>query len=473
MTSMKKIVLVDRSLIYVDLILSKTDCEIAVLIIDNSSQDISNLVNNKRIGKIYTVAELDNWDSVQGLDFSIIQKCKAVQLLAENAMTRFTSDYNERKYRYYMGLSFWYRIFDSIAIDCVLIDGLLHGFIYDGVLAGIAKEYDVPVYTLNPWGINTYEKSIFCENTREHVELHNNKELSSVEEYYIDGKRNVLNFYNINLNKNRASTFREKIRDISYTLGGMIFCDFLYEIKNNLLLSKRGMCSSGIEVSFFDKLYSIYKMKKIKRYLTNIEKEVNLECDYIYFSLHFEPEGSIQTRCTLENQLVCIKMLSDALPSGYKIYVKEHPHQFLVNNKSFYSCYVPGVERFKSKYFYERISAMKNVEIVSHKYSAKRLIEKSKAVASLVGSCFFEAINAKKPIFLFSECHPLVNNKEILKCFSTKECRDNMDIIKNGYLPKYDNILSFLSRYIASSQDELNDNVIRVLAYHHEIEMGR
>lgn len=48
-----------------------------------------------------------------------------------------------------------------------------------------------------------------------------------------------------------------------------------------------------------------------------------------------------------------------------------------------------------------------------------------------------------------------------------------MAIIKNGYLPKYDNILSFLSRYIASSQDELNDNVIRVLAYHHEMEMGR
>lgn len=69
MTSMKKIVLVDRSLIYLDLILSKTDCEIAVLIIDNSSQDISNLVNNKRIGKIYTVAELDNWDSVQGCNW--------------------------------------------------------------------------------------------------------------------------------------------------------------------------------------------------------------------------------------------------------------------------------------------------------------------------------------------------------------------------------------------------------------------
>ena len=398
---MNKLVLVDRDLIYVDLILANTDCEIAVLVIDNANQDRVRLMDNSRIMRICTVAELDNLNSVDGLDFSIINKCKAIQLLTENAMTRYTDDYNERKYRYYMGLSFWYRIFSSEDISCVLIDGLIHGFIYDGVLSGIAKEYDIPVYTLNRWGIHTYERSLFCENTRKHVELYNNKRLSRVEDYYIDGDRDVLNCSNGYRYWGNYSVLSRVAREISYKLGGMIFVEFLYRIKNKSLWENFMMGSSGFSVTFFDKVYSLYKMKRIAAYLNGMEKKYTLECNYIYFSLHFEPEGSIQTRCTLENQLICIKMLSEALPAGFKIYVKEHPHQFLLNDYSFYSCYVPGAEKFKTKYFYKKLRSMENVEIISHEYSAKEMISKAKAVASLVGSCFFEAIVAKKPIWSY------------------------------------------------------------------------
>ena len=69
------------------------------------------------------------------------------------------------------------------------------------------------------------------------------------------------------------------------------------------------------------------------------------------------------------------------------------------------------------------------------------------------------------PILLFSECHPLVNHKAVLKCFSSHDCKSSLQRIRDGYYPNYDDMLDFLSGYIASSQEELNDNIIRLFKY--------
>ena len=77
--------------------------------------------------------------------------------------------------------------------------------------------------------------------------------------------------------------------------------------------------------------------------MSKLEVEPKPNEKFFYYALHFEPEGSIQTRVTMESQLTIIKLLSECIPEGYFLYVKEHPWQFRLNNDLF-SYYIYNVE---------------------------------------------------------------------------------------------------------------------------------
>lgn len=468
---MKNLILIDRALELVDDILQDPQICIVVLVIDNERQEIEKYRNHRQIQSIYTVAELDNLDGTQGLDFPFIRKCKGAQLRAENAMLRFEIDYSDKKYRYYMGLAFWHTVFEENAIDIVLLSGATHGLNYDGILLGVAEHYHTAVYSLNTVGIHRWAAFLFDHKRNQPVVLYNEKKIASMNEYLVDGEHDVLHVW-LDGNENvetssKIGCVQQYILKQVYRLFGYYGRATLVAIMRRTLFLPRQICSSGFQISLYDTLKCYGRMSSNRRFLKKKEVKASLDEKYIYYPLSFEPEATTQTKLTLESQLVVIKMLSECLPPGWKLYVKEHPHQYRLNNDWFYYCVING-DLFKTKRYYERICSLPNVVLVCGTYSGREMAEKSQAVASINGSVLLETVQMGKPILLFSEYHPFFHADSVLKCFSYEGCKKNIERIYQGYQPDYSDMVPLMNRYVASGWEDLLSNVKAVI--HGDIE---
>jgi hypothetical protein len=90
-----------------------------------------------------------------------------------------------------------------------------------------------------------------------------------------------------------------------------------------------------------------------------------------------------------------VELLSDCLPKGWMLYVKDHPSQY-VNNYSRY-----GNKLFRDKSFYERIRKCPNTRVVSIDQQPFALIDTAKAIASVGGSALWEGVVRGKPGLCF------------------------------------------------------------------------
>lgn len=147
--------------------------------------------------------------------------------------------------------------------------------------------------------------------------------------------------------------------------------------------------------------YRVKVLRKNKREKENLKKcmercvsRINMDEDrFIYFPLHYQPE---QTTAPLGgdfcDQIYLLREISKALPARCKLIVKEHPSQFspmLFGNFGRY----PG--------FWEEVTSLENVVLVSLDISSRELIRKSIAVITVAGTAGWEAIVSDKPCIFF------------------------------------------------------------------------
>jgi hypothetical protein len=113
----------------------------------------------------------------------------------------------------------------------------------------------------------------------------------------------------------------------------------------------------------------------------------NLQCDYVYFALHLQPE---QTTSGLESiycdQLLAIESISSILPVGWRIIVKENPLQ---------------THFMRGDWFYCRLLSIPNVYYVSSQVDSNCLCSSARLVATIGGTVGFEAICVGKPALIF------------------------------------------------------------------------
>ena len=149
---------------------------------------------------------------------------------------------------------------------------------------------------------------------------------------------------------------------------------------------------------------------------------------YIYIPLHFQPE---RTTCPQGKlfvfQEIMIKMISEAIPDDWVIYVKEHPWQ---------------MSRGRRIAFYKNILELKNVNFVSRQIKSSSLIINSKAVSVICGTSGWESIFYKKPVLVFGNiffkyfdgAFEIKTNKELKKVLekiiSDKIILDNNNVIQ-------------------------------------------
>ena len=124
-------------------------------------------------------------------------------------------------------------------------------------------------------------------------------------------------------------------------------------------------------------------MHKEPQYDISTNEELNsLKRPACYFPLHMEPEATILMYSPwLRDQIEACRLVSQALPVGWQLLVKENPK-------------MRGV---RSIDFYQKLRAIPNVLLVAPWVSSTELILRSEVTVTLAGTASIEAVVLSKP----------------------------------------------------------------------------
>ena len=115
--------------------------------------------------------------------------------------------------------------------------------------------------------------------------------------------------------------------------------------------------------------------------------DIDLSRPYVYFPLHLQPELTIDVfGDEFADQLSAVEALRRILPDNVHIYVKENPKQTLFARED---------------YFFKRLAAIPNTTYVNFNVDTYALIRNSLAVATVVGTAGWEAVQMGKPVITF------------------------------------------------------------------------
>lgn len=138
----------------------------------------------------------------------------------------------------------------------------------------------------------------------------------------------------------------------------------------------------------FDKTGSAKKLKSQVRELqvfeyTNISTEVDLEQNFVYFPLHYEPEKtSNPDGGRFYNSYEAIVAVRSVVPVDVPIFLKEHFTQFSTSLNGYLG---------RSPYFYKSVKSLPNVHFVDIGTDSLSLIKKSLFTVSQTGTACLEA----------------------------------------------------------------------------------
>ncbi|NOR44861.1 MAG: hypothetical protein GQ534_04675 [Candidatus Delongbacteria bacterium] len=142
-----------------------------------------------------------------------------------------------------------------------------------------------------------------------------------------------------------------------------------------------------------EKLRAISYNRKIKKYYNSLTSIPDLKTPYVFFTLHYQPEmTSNPSGDIFVDQSLCVEILLKYLPEDYKIYVKEHPHQFFSNREGHTS---------RIKEFYDDLKRNPRISFVPLEYDPFLLIKNSICVATITGTSGWEAMVHGKPVVCF------------------------------------------------------------------------
>ena len=129
--------------------------------------------------------------------------------------------------------------------------------------------------------------------------------------------------------------------------------------------------------------------RKTSRFRTAIEywatkKLAEFPKEFVFFPLHVQPELSISpSGGHFEEQFEAVRFIASKLPEGWKVVVKEHPHQTGFGPRPI------G--------FYKTLQNIPNVCFVKTEVRSSMIISKCQAVATITGSAGLEALRVGKP----------------------------------------------------------------------------
>lgn len=209
--------------------------------------------------------------------------------------------------------------------------------------------------------------------------------------------------------------------------------------KGSRIISPNKNPEESINPWGFENTLYTYRARRYKRKLRDYyEKKtdsVDLSKPFVYLALHYQPESSTSPRGGyFVHQRLVIDMLSRLIPSGWRLYVKEHRSQFAPFGRG---------EQSRTTDLYDDASALPNVELVPLSYSPFDLIDNSRAVATVTGTTAWEAVCRGKPAIIFG--NPWFRNCEgVFYTPNSDDLRDALHQISLGYKVDTEKVKLFL-----------------------------
>jgi len=396
--------------------------------------------------------ELEYMESMEGIDFDTITSCRDMQMNIESAYYRLYSDYQLDKYTYYAALSFWNQFFRTHHVDIVIGTKPFHGFAYD-CCDLVARKYHVKFFHVD-WVAYHRTFGIYTSETANRFQLvpvhsHQCAEVSYLLESDFDKTKNPPT-------RLQKSFFRR----LMYGIGGNLLEDFAVRFLHQNWEPQR-LDRKRRKIYWSDKFFGYRKQRKTQKYLQSLFVRPDADAKYICYLLHVEPEATVQNCTVIENQLVLIKMMSEVLPDGWCIYVKEHPAQFDMNNDVGYYHMWDG-QFFKTKMFYEKLASIPHVKIVPTEMPSGELVDHAQAVASITGTVLLESVLKKKPVLVFSELTPVTFMEDAFFIQSFDDCKRAMEKIAAGFRPEYRDADAMVQRYTFQGE-YVADNIVALL----------
>ena len=227
------------------------------------------------------------------------------------------------------------------------------------------------------------------------------------------GVKNVLFYQTLFPNRVMYCECVEKLGDPEHMIK-MSEDSFVIEkrFKKDLFYMRKNFLSVGIfrnirdirhlYLSVVNLLKFPYTLAYWRRMRAHISKEIDFSKDFVYFPLHLQPEmttDSLGER--YYDQMLAIERVSELLPEGWFVYVKENPYQD---------------EFRRGRGFFQRLEMLKNVKLVPNETSSYDLIEKSKFVATITGTAGWEALTGGRNVLTFG--HAWYNHMPGAFCYS-------------------------------------------------------
>lgn len=181
--------------------------------------------------------------------------------------------------------------------------------------------------------------------------------------------------------------------------------------------------------------------RRLSRAYHRLVVEPDLNAPFVYIPLHYQPE---RTTCpeggAFSDQRRMVDVLSGVLPEGWSLYVKEHLSQFSPKLRG---------ELGRHGSFYSDMTSYPNVRLVPANYDAFRLIDASKAVATVTGTAGWEAVVRGTPVLVFG--YPWYMGCEGAFHVPSQElCNQALKAISTGYRVDYRKV-----RYWLRAMDEM------------------
>lgn len=442
----------DRIGTLLDTILANTTWNIKVLIVQDDEMK-GKYCGNKRIGEIYSALEFQELCDVTHIDYDLISQYERCFRPLSNGLYRVVADYQYVRYQYYIGISVWEGLFNKYKIDFCVVNGLLHGMTYDYLMFSVAQNRNISGFLMFDFGRGVRNMMImYKEWGSELIDIPENERDSSVgdivkqDAYY--GSHRISGIYN-------DFNIKKIVNEFCYRCLGVGPSNLLQCVKKQSLNFEwyEGRKIKTYLPSFlYERLMWKYILRKnYKRYVYP-----NYKQKYVVYFMHMEPEATMVHYTTyMDSQLIAIKILADALPDDWELYVKEHPDTHRLNRAGwahFIECY----RNYNSSWYWHEISLIPKVKFINISESATKLIQFSQAVGTFSGTVIAECLNENKPCLIFGDSQKIVyaKIKGMYNIASYSDCCVAIKEISCGNWKGYDEINKVLETHIARNNDD-------------------
>ncbi len=190
------------------------------------------------------------------------------------------------------------------------------------------------------------------------------------------------------------------------------------------------------------KLYPTYQQN---RFYNKIAKEQDLSKPYVFYGLHMQPEKTtLPLGRQMDHHLSSIIILSQSIPDGWSLYIKEHPNQFNVRKIA--------NQNFRDLEFYKTVLELPNAYFIPLRYPAEDLISNAKIVATLTGTVGWEGIQRGIPVIAFGDAY-------------YRACRGSRTV---GSVPECKRAIVEL---LDLTEEDFKKEIYRYLAYYTEAQL--